>query len=172
MAKDPRVAEQERIKALGEPVGFSFFEEPTAPDGRYLGSPDDVAAIVREFCVGAYEIRSKVTMGTLNSNAALEQLEALAHRYAGIFYGKEPKQYRAMPFNSPDMLGDFIVKRLGLSEPVEQAGYVLFMNTANQILEAYAGHQAGTMDDATVQWRMDAAVEDTASILLGLPPED
>jgi hypothetical protein len=172
MTRDPRAQERERIKNIGEPVGFTFFAEPTPSEARYLGNPDDVSAIVRDFCVATYEIRSKVTQATLTGDEALAQLEALAHRYAGIFYGKEPGQYRSMPFNSPQMLGDFIVKRLGLEEPLEQAGYVLFMNTANQILEAYAGHQSGAMDDETVQFRTEAAIEDTTGILLGLPPEE
>jgi hypothetical protein len=172
MARDPRAQERERIKNLGEPVGFTFFAEPTAPDQRYLGDPDDVAAIVREFCVAVYDIRSKVTQDKLTGPEALAQLEALANRYAGIFYGKEPGQYRAMPFNSPAMLGDFIIKRMGLAESPEQAGYVLFMNTANQILEAYAGHLTGTMDEETVRFRTEAAIDDTGNILLGLPPED
>lgn len=169
---DPREQERERIKNMGEPIGLTFFDKATPSEQRYLGDPDDVAAIVREFCMEVFDLRGRVNDGRLTGGQGLDQLEALANRYAGIFYGKEPGSFRAMPFNSPNGVGDFIVKRLGLTEGVEQAGYILFMNTANQIFEAYQGFMDGSMDEETVRFRIEAAIEDTSSILLGLPPEE
>lgn len=163
---------RERIRNISQPDGFTFFAEQTGPEQLYLGNPEDVAFVVREFCVAVYDLRSRVTMGKVEPDAAVAKLDELANQYAGIFYGKGPERYRPMPFNSPAGVGKFIVERLGLKEEPEQAGYVLFMNTANQILEAYEGHIEGTMDEETVRFRIEAAIEDTSGILLGLPPEE
>lgn len=163
---------RERIRNIAQPDGFTFFAEPTGAEQLYLGSPEDVAFIVREFCGAVYDIRSRVTMGKVEGAAAVAKLDELANEYAGIFYGRQPERYRPMPFNSPAGVGKFIIERMGLKEEPDQAGYVLFMNTANQILEAYEGHMTGAMDEGTVQFRIEAAIEDTTGILLGLPPEE
>lgn len=169
---DPADNERERIKNISEPQGFTFFAEPTPPGQRYLGDPEDVEATVRDFCLAVYELRGAVGEGKVTGPVALSRLEDLANRYAGIFFGREPADFRTMPFNAPDGVGEFIKRRMGLEEPPEQAGYVLFMNTANQILEAYEGHQSGAMDEETVKFRLDAAVEDAKGMLLGLPLEE
>lgn len=169
--KEPQQSTPERIKEVGSPQGFTFFAERTPDDKPYLGSQTDVSEAVRSFCMGAYEIRSKAGQGEISGEEALKRLNALADEYAAIFYGKKPDRYRAMPFNSPEGLGNFINQRLGMSDPAETAAHTLFMSTANQILAAYEGHQTGALGDDDVRFQIEAAIDDATSILLGLPPE-
>lgn len=169
--KKPQQSTPERIKEVGSPQGFTFFAERTGDDQLYLGSPSDVAEIVRAFCMGVFEIRSAAGRGEFSGSEALKRMNDLAEEYAAIFYGQRPQKYRAMPFNSPAGLGSFINQRLGMTDPIDRAAHTLFMSTGNQILSAYHGHQTGALADDDVRFQIEAAIDDAASILLGLPPE-
>lgn len=159
----------QRAADRGQPDGFTFFAEPTGADQRYLGDRADVESIVTQFFTEVHAIRSDAGQGRINGSEALDKLHSAANRYAGIFYGKEPAAFRPMPFNSPESLGAFVNQRLGMSEPNDKSVAVLFMNAANQVLAAHYDHQSGTRSDDDVRFALDAALEDTADILLGLP---
>lgn len=172
MARKPEEIEGSRERAAdrGQPQGLTFFESETEEGKRYLGDPADVEMTVREFAGEAHQIASDATFERITGEVAMDRLNALCDRYAGIFYGKEPGGFRAMPFNNPKSLGAFINERLGMTEPHDKAASVLFMNTANQIFEAYQGTMSGTLDDADAQFLIESAIDDTSRILLGLPP--
>ena len=108
--------------------------------------------------------------GKISGDEAFQRLHDLCMEYQAIFYGQRPDRYRAMPFNSPEGLGAFIIQRLGMKAPKEQAAYTLLMSTANQILEAYHAYLTDALADDDVQFRIEAAIEDAQRILLGLPP--
>jgi hypothetical protein len=165
-----RDTEKQRIENLGYPVGFGFLEGEISGDVRYLGAPGDVESIVREFALEVSEIADKANNGVLDQADALAALEASAERYGGIFYGKEPKSFVAMPFNSPAQLGLFIKERLDAEDGVERAAYLLFMNTANQLLEARARYLDGEIGEDDVSFLIESAIDDAVTTLLGLPP--
>lgn len=159
----------QRAADRGQPDGFTFFAEPTGADQRYLGDRADVESIVSQFFGEVHAIRSDAGHGRISGSEAMEKLHGAANRYAGIFHGAEPQSFRSMPFNTPEGLGAFVNQRLGMSEPDDKAVAVLFMSAATQLLAAYDDHQSGVRSDEDVRFAIDAALEDTTDILLGLP---
>lgn len=175
MSRDRRKIEgtEERARDRGEPFGFEFFSNETANASRYLGDPDDVEAIIREFASEAYEARRRAAAGEISPEDGLAALTAAVARYAGIFYGKEPGAYRAQgDWNTPDRLGRHIIERLGAEGDPEDAAAALFWNVANQILKAQEEYAAGSLSDEDAQFRIAASIEDAQKILLGLPHEE
>lgn len=172
MSKKPEEVEGSEARAAdrGQPQGLTFFDVPTGEDQRYLGDPVDVEATVRDFVAAAHKIGSDAAQDVTSGEDAMRLLNALCDRYAGIFYGKEPSRFRSMPFNSPQMLGAFINERLGMQEPQDKAAFVLFMNCANQVFEAYHGHMSGGASEDDTRFLIESAIDDTVAILLGLPP--
>jgi hypothetical protein len=161
---DPRISE------ISKPQGMTFFAEPTPDSMMYLGSPSDVEEILRGFAASVHKIGSDRVNRKISGDEGFQRLNDLSKEYQAIFYGQRPDRYRAMPFNSPEGLGAFINKRLGLNGPKDLAAYTLLMSTANQILDAYHAYLTDELSDDDVQFRIEAAVDDAKRILLGLPP--
>lgn len=161
--------EAQRQQINGEDFIFGGADGIATGDKLYLGDPDAVSEIVRGFCSQVHTIAQDADADVTTPGEAFDRLDALAGKYADIFYGKDGS-YIALPFNSPLILGKFINQRLGMDEPVDQAAHTLLMNCANQILEARHNHQSGLSDDETTRFQIEAAIEDASHILLGLPP--
>jgi hypothetical protein len=75
--------------------------------GNYLGSPDVVDQLVRDFLAFSISVNEQFQTGAIDGAAAEVQLVDLAKRYASIFLG-EVRGYVAQPWNSPRRLEFFL----------------------------------------------------------------
>lgn len=157
-----------RAKDRGTAAVFSFIADDPADERPYLGDPAEVEALVRQFCAETQRIQVEAGAGRMAHDAALQALNDAAQAHASIFMGQN-SAYRAMPFNAPEQIGPFLAQRMAIEGDPAQACYVMFMNTANQIMTAFLAHQSGELDDDDAKFQIDAAVEDATSALLGLP---
>jgi hypothetical protein len=165
MAKEiTREGSQARAEDRGRPQGLEFFEQPEA-DGGYLGDPDVVDVLVRQFLGEVHGVRLAWSMGTEENPT--EAVAALVKRYAGIFMGSDP-DYQAMPWNSPGQLGQHLIERIPLDVPQEEAASTFFMDLANQVLEAAESYASGEIGDEDAKFRIDVMADEATHALMGL----
>lgn len=170
MTKKPEEIEgsEARAKDRGTAAVFSFIADDPNDDRPYLGDPDEVEMLVRQFCAEAQRIQIEAGAARMTHGDALQALDKAARDTSAIFMGQSTA-YRAMPFNAPDQIGPFVKQRMGIEGEPSEACYVMLMNTATQIMAAFVAHQNGEADDDATKFQIDAAVEDATSALLGLP---
>ncbi len=163
MAQDQEEIEgsEERARDRGEPIGFGHFAE--ASDKPFLGDPDVVEGLLRAFLSSAHDAAGQA--------GASDKIAGLIETLAGAFYGQS-SDYDAQPFNSPEQLGRFINEQLGTSEDEAKTVPMLLWNLVTEVFAVRADLIGEKIDDDAAQFRVNAAVDDAARILIGLEIAD
>lgn len=132
----------------------------------YLGDPAVVDDLLRLFAFDMTQRDAQVGRGELTQDAA--NAAALAHckHLARLLTGQDPG-YAATPFNSPDQIGGYIARRLGIGDEGADAvehGAILFAGDINKGLQL--------AHDGNPDWEtaIGGALEDYGQLFLGMPP--
>jgi hypothetical protein len=168
MTNDPKSIEHSKTRSQdrGQPFGLEFFATPTSDEARYLGDPEDVEAIVREFCAEVQKVR--IASVAAGQDSGFTDLQNLCARYGGIFMGQED-DYRANPFNSADGLGAFLKQAFAMEAPAAEAPALFLMHIAGQVMAAEHGFMTEELSEETAKFHLDAAIDEAVTCLLGLP---
>lgn len=151
---------KERAADRGQPFGLEFFEQET-DDRLYLGDPDHVDMILREFMGGCADAMRE---------GGVEGLEKHCAKYADTFYGRD-KGVRTMgTFNSPTVLGNFLRKTYGVDASPEGAAALFLQHIAVQTLKAMTRLYDGEIDKEAYTFLLDAALDEATTGMMGLPP--
>lgn len=163
--QDPKEIEgsPERAEDRGreEDLGFQASDKPS------LGDPAVVRGLVSEFAGQVIAARRAFNAGELDGQQAKERIGALATEYGNIIMGRD-QAYAALSWNNPARLG----RRIGLVTPpmegVEDPGQALFLTVAASLIEVAVAHEEARMPDVDAQRHIQAALEDTANLILGV----
>lgn len=138
-------------------------------DDGSLARPDIVQNLVREFMGKVIDLRASYNAGNLPGGEVPGKIKALADDYAAIFLGKS-KDYEALPWNSVDYLGLHLSKLLKGEETPEEAPCAYFLHIASMLISTIViPHEEDQIDEETVNFRVDALVDDAVLALLGAP---
>lgn len=152
----------ERAADRGQPFGFGAFNAPISTGIPYLGDEETVEDILRDLLLRVHEVAG--------SEDAVKTIEPMVEQTAAIFYGQDDA-YQAMPFNSQEQLGRYVNEVFGTKEDEKQTVQMLLWNMIRQVMEARQELLQGNLSDDNAQFRVEAALEDATTILLGLPLE-
>lgn len=151
-----------------EPHLFDAF----AQEGDQLGDPVVVDALVRGFFVRLSELRIQVHKQEVSPEECLNQIQTLSQNIADIFTGKK-SGYVKSSWNTDAQLGAYIHQVCTGAGSPEQATKSFFLHMASRVFETMRAHEEEEIDDEVMQFQIDATVEDTTQVLLGLePPND
>lgn len=165
MAKEvSREGSKDRAEDRGRPQGLEFFEQADTEAG-YLGDPEVVDLIVRQFLMAVHDVRTRWAAG--KETKPTEAVKAIVERHAAIFMGKD-KAYQSAPWNSPEQLGKHLVERIPLDVPHAEAAEAFFWDLANQVLDAASAYADGEIDDDDAKFRIEVMAEEATHALLGL----
>ncbi|MEA5098139.1 MAG: hypothetical protein VB032_06365 [Burkholderiaceae bacterium] len=81
---------------------------------NYLGSPELVERLVRDYCAQVHDMMRERGQGTMSKEEFKVQLSAMINRNADIFTGRDPAYKKIVGWNSP--YGMFIALRQVLGE--------------------------------------------------------
>jgi hypothetical protein len=81
--------------------------------------------------------------------------------------GADPR-YSPLPWNSPDRLGRRIKLVVPETPGVDDPGLLLFTTVASSIVDLAVQHEDGQMGDDDVKAALEAMLQDTANLILGV----
>ena len=151
-----RAADRGRAEDLGLPSG----------DRPYLGDPEVVLGLVRHFGTSVVDVRKRYNLDTLTADGAMKAVDDLTGEYGRIFMGRDPR-YQALPWNSPEQLGQHIHTRLPEAGDDPDPGKAAFLALARSLLDVAVEHENGRLGDADARAHVAAAVGSIADLLLG-----
>lgn len=165
---DPLALSPEELARKGRSQGFEIFE---GNDSRpYLGSPSVVEDLVREFGRVVTDINGRFESGALSGPDSQAELDAALDCYTAIFTGAD-EGYQPMPHvNTPAGLGALVLARMELGVPPEDAVRLCLKVYVGMVVTVADKYAAGQLSDDDAEFHLFAAVDDIASVLLGLPP--
>lgn len=128
-----------------------------------MGDPDVVDAMVRGM---AHELSDALFAAPEGSNPQLA-VHRLADKYGALFYAGNPDYQQTL---TPEAQAVWLQDHnLGTAEtdPRKVAG-CLAVATLNDLVTAMLAQASGQIDDEQLQFRLDSAIEDCTSLLLGV----
>lgn len=138
------------------------------PDG-FLGDRETVEAALRLMLSAVLSIRDGVHTGKIpQSDLARLAMEALL-KTARIFLGQDPNHVPVVGWNEPGGIDEHLAKELNLVDvtPEDRVVNALYL-LACEICQLVKQEQLG-MPEENTRWQMDAAIEQTARLFIGLP---
>lgn len=151
----------ERAADRGNDFGFSMDSRPS------LGNQDVVRGIMSEFGADIVNVRKQYNQDKLDSEQAQAKVRELAKSYGDIVMGRDAR-YDALPWNSPERLGRRIKLVVADVDGVSDEGELLFLTIGSSLMDLAAAHEAGRVSDGDAENHVQAMLEDTANLVLGL----
>lgn len=140
----------------------------TLAQKNYLGDPDVVDQLLRDFLTASLSLLTEVETGDVSADDAPAKLVDLAKSYAAIFLG-ESKAYVAQPWNSPDRLGLFLrAKKPPHLEDYDRPADAYFAAIGTAAIEHAQAVDAGTISEAEAQEGITEIRNDAMRALLGV----
>lgn len=142
----------------------AFTKRPTG----FLGDPGIVEAALRLMLGEMLDIRDLVHSGELPA-AELPRVATLALRKtARIFLGQDAMHVPVVGWNEPGGIDEHLAKELNLTDvpPEDRVTNALYL-LASEICQLVKQEQLG-MPEENTRWQMDAAIEQTTRLFLGL----
>jgi hypothetical protein len=135
---------------------------------NYLGDPDVVDRLVRDFLSAALSLLTDVETGDASAEDAPAKLVDLAKSYAGIFLG-ESAAYVAQPWNSPNRLGLFLrAKKPPHLEDYDRPADAYFAAIASAAIMHAQAVEEGTLPEGEAQEALTEIRNDAVRTLLGI----
>lgn len=131
----------------------------------YLGNPETVTQLVRDFFVAVFSARAAF-QESADGDAANERINEVCRQYGERFMGGD-KEFTPMPWNSPARLGNFLRAVVPDVGDYATPGEAYFQYLAVQALNASIAIEEGTMSEDEVQAEMSEVVDDAVSVLMG-----
>ncbi len=150
-----------RARDRGDAIGFGHFSD--GGEKPFLGDPEVVEGALRSFLTDAHAVA-----GTAGAS---DKIAALIETLAGAFYGLS-SSYTISAFNSHEQLGRFVNEQLGASEDDAKSVHMLLWNLVAEVFSARSDLIDDKTGDDAAKFRVDAAIDDAARILLGLEIAD
>lgn len=137
----------------------------TRDAANYLGNPQVVEQLVRDFFVVIFSERAKFHEGG-NGDAATARIKEVCKSYGDVFMG-ESKDYTPQPWNSPHRLGNYLRAVLTDVNSFSSPGEAYFDFLAVQALNASIALEEGAMSEDDVKAGMQEVTDDAVNVLLG-----
>lgn len=134
----------------------------------YLGNPNTVTQMVRDFFVVVFSARSKFQEDG-DGDAATRRINSACLEYGARFLG-EDANYKPMPWNSIHRLGNFLRATVPDVGDFETPGEAYFHFLAAQALSAAIALENGEQSENDVKAGMNEVVDDAVSVLMGTKP--
>ena len=152
----------------GLPADIALGEYLPAEGQQFLGSPDVMEEVLRDYLSSIAYAKADMDRGALTPEGFQAKVHDLARKVQTIVYGKDTA-YRGTPWNTAGQLGAYIVGPLGGGGDASDAVYRLMGRLFSQLATVLAAFEAGTQTDEWFQFNSDALVEEYRHHLLGEP---
>lgn len=162
---------------MNEPKDLGIIAAFTArPDG-YLGDPGTVSDALRLMLVEVLDIRDGVHADEIPEGELPQRVMEAMQKTARIFLGQDPAHRPVIGWNQPGGIDAHLAKELRLSDvpPEDRVTNALWL-LVQEICQLVKQEEQG-MPEENTRWQMDAAIDQTTKLFLGLPmdkpgPED
>jgi hypothetical protein len=164
--QDPKEIEgtPERAADRGREEDLGFPSPGAMPS---LGNPAVVRAMVSEFAGAVVGVRRLYNEDKLTGDQSLAQIHDLATEYGGVVMGRDAR-YQSLPWNSLESLGRRIKLVVAAVDGVTDPGELLFLTVGMSLVEIAQAHEDGRMSDDDAKSKVQAMLEDTANLIMGL----
>lgn len=141
----------------------------TATKDNYLGNPGTVGDALRLMLGEVLDIRDGVHMDRIPEGEFPQRVMESMQKTARIFLGQDPNTRPIIGWNQPGGIDEHLVKELRLVDiPPEDRVVNALWQLVKEICQLVAQEQQG-MPPENTRWQMDAAIEQTTKLFLGLP---
>lgn len=132
----------------------------------YLGNPELVEQMVRDFFTVVFSERSKWHAGQASGDSVEARIAEVCNSYGRVFMGESPS-YQAQPWNNPLRLGSYLRALIPDCNRFESPGAAYFDFLAVQALNAAIALEEGAMSEDEVKAGISEVVDDAVDVLLG-----
>jgi hypothetical protein len=137
----------------------------TKSPANYLGNPDVVEKLVRDFFTVVFSERSKYHQSG-GGDACADRISDVCKSYGSVFMG-ETSEYVPQPWNHQSRLGAYLRSLLEDVNSYASPGDAYFNFLAVQALNAAIALEEGAMTEDEVKAGMQEVVDDAVNVLLG-----
>jgi len=141
----------------------------TATKDNYLGNPRAVGDAIRLMLVEALDIRNDYGMDRFPESELPQRITAPLRKTAKIFLGEDPNHQPVVGWNQPGAIDVHLAKELNIVDvPAEDRVVNALWQLVKEICQLVAQEEQG-MPEENTRWQMDAAIDQTTKLFLGLP---
>lgn len=153
---------------------FTGMDRQAGDEKPSLGVPSVVDGLVRDFMALVCELRGQFLENKITNDQSVQRLKDAGTEMQEVFYGRRPDEYIALPWNSPEQLGRYIINGFERAENCDEtsAVFALFGLLFRETMYVVAGYEDDTFTEQQMRDHMDGIAERFTAILLGLPLDD